>query len=132
VLAWAPVDHTGLNPVAGGHTLQLSIPLGSGKAAFVLRSCVNEEVGNSWTAWCEMGRPQSPRRGQLDALREAAEPGRSHRQLPVVDGRVDLDLTLAQHEVTLVEITAVVDETPPWWDERRLLGGFSDAKVGSA
>ncbi|TDB77185.1 hypothetical protein [Micromonospora sp. KC723] len=29
---------------------------------------------------------------------------------------------LARHEVTLVELTPVVDETPPWWDEGRLLG----------
>ena len=35
---------------------------------------------------------------------------------------MDLDLTLARHEVTLVDITPVVDETPPWWDDRRLLG----------
>jgi xylan 1,4-beta-xylosidase len=25
--------------------------------------------------------------------------------------------------VTLVEISAVIDETPPWWDADRLLGG---------
>lgn len=36
---------------------------------------------------------------------------------------MDLTLTLARHEVTLVELTPVDDETPPWWDERRLLGG---------
>lgn len=33
-----------------------------------------------------------------------------------------LDLTLARHEITLVELTPVTDETPPWWDERRILG----------
>jgi xylan 1,4-beta-xylosidase len=31
-----------------------------------------------------------------------------------------LDVTLARHEVTLLEVTAVVDETPPWWDDRVL------------
>lgn len=46
----------------------------------------------------------------------------SPSSLPVLGGRVDLDLTLARHEVTLVDITPVVDETPPWWDDRRLLG----------
>ena len=63
-----------------------------------------------------------PRPRQLDALREAAEPARRHRRLPIVAGRVNLDLTLARHEVTLVELTPVVDETPPWWDDTRLLG----------
>jgi xylan 1,4-beta-xylosidase len=84
---------------------------------------VSEEAGNVWAAWSEMGRPRSPRRDQLDALRELAEPVRRHASLPVVDGRVDLDLDLARHEVTLVELTAVTDETPPWWDESRTLGG---------
>jgi xylan 1,4-beta-xylosidase len=63
-------------------------------------------------------------------LREAAEPGRSHRSLPVAGGRVDLDLDLARHEVTLLEITAVTDETPPWWDDTRLLGRPSTSEAG--
>ncbi|AVT28252.1 xylan 1,4-beta-xylosidase [Plantactinospora sp. BC1] len=123
VLAWAPVDVTGAAPV-DRHRVALSIPVGppGTGSAFLLRSTVNEESGNAWTAWSEMGRPRSPRSGQLDALREAAEPARTHRSLPVVAGRVELDLTLARHEVTLAEITAVVDETPPWWGEGRLLG----------
>lgn len=124
MLAWAPVDVTGTVPPVDRHAVSLSIPLGPSTAgsAFVLRSSVNEEVGNAWTAWGEMGRPRSPRPHQLDTLREAAEPARRHQSLPVVDGRIDLDLTLARHEVTLVEITAVVDETPPWWDNDRMLG----------
>jgi len=124
VLAWAPVDVTGTVPPVDRHVVSLSIPLGppTSTSAFVLRSSVNEEVGNAWTAWCEMGRPRSPHRRQLDTLREAAEPARRHQNLPIVAGRVDLDLTLARHEVTLVEITAVADETPPWWDDDRLLG----------
>lgn len=89
---------------------------------FVRRSTVDEEHGNAYTAWRRMGSPRSPRPGQLDMLREAAEPARSHSRLPVEDGRTDLTVTLARHEVTLVELTPVDDETPPWWDERRLLG----------
>jgi len=133
VLAWAPVDVTGGEPVSG-HTLRLSIPVGpqgggasrGPKSAFVLRSSVNEEAGNAWAAWGEMGRPASPAPRQLDALREAAEPSRRHWNAPVGAGRVDLALTLDRHEVTLVEISAVTDETPPWWDERRLLGLHAD------
>jgi xylan 1,4-beta-xylosidase len=104
VLAWA------LEP----SSVRLSIPV-AGASAFMLRSSVSEEAGNAWAAWGEMGRPRSPRPGQLDALREAAEPARSHRALPVVGGRADLDLHLGRNEVTLVEVWPVCDETPPWW-----------------
>ena len=119
VLAWAPVEVD-----EETHTLRLSIPIGTGgqTSAFMLRSSVNDEAGNAWAAWCEMGRPRSPSTRQLEALRESAEPVRSHRSLPVAAGRVEVDLTLARHEVTLVEITAVTDETPPWWDDDRMLG----------
>jgi xylan 1,4-beta-xylosidase len=125
VLAWAPVDTTGRTPGPDRHTLRLSLPVGTAPRgeAFVRRSRVDEERGNAYTAWRHMGSPRSPERTQLDILHEAAEPARSHHRLPVEDGRVDLALTLARHEVTLVEVTPVHDEAPPWWDERRLLGG---------
>ncbi|MEW1842814.1 hypothetical protein AB0392_33145 [Nonomuraea angiospora] len=121
VLAWAPADVTGATPV-DGHTVRLSIPVREAASVFELRSSVSEEKGNAWAAWRELGRPSSPRPRELDVLREAAEPVRSHRGLPVEDGRVDLDLRLDRHEATLVELTPVVDRTPPWWDDRRLLG----------
>ena len=120
VLAWAPVD-VGGGESPTGHRVQLSVPI-TGVAAFALRSSVSEEAGNAWAAWAELGRPASPTERQLSVLREAAEPSRRHSRLPVEGGRVELDLVLDRHEVTLVEISAVVDETPPWWDERRLLG----------
>jgi xylan 1,4-beta-xylosidase len=111
VLAWA----------LEGHSLQLSIAL-AGSEAFALRSRVNDEMGNAWAAWNEMGRPLSVRPRQLEILREVAEPTRSHSRLPIIGGRVELGLTLARNEVTLVEIDAVRDETPPWWDDDRMLG----------
>ncbi|MFC5828125.1 GH39 family glycosyl hydrolase [Nonomuraea insulae] len=120
VLAWAPVDVTGA-PAVAGHTVRLRIPF-EAPSVFMLRSSVSEEMGNAWAAWCEMGRPRSPHPRQLDILREAAEPVRRHRSLPAEGGSVDLDLTLDRHEVTLVELTPVADETPPWHDDRRILG----------
>ncbi|MEU9350901.1 xylan 1,4-beta-xylosidase [Streptomyces griseoloalbus] len=125
VLAWAPVDPTGRTPGPNRHTLRLSLPVGTAPrgTAFVRRSSVDEERGNAYTVWRHMGSPRSPRPGQLDVLHEAAEPARAHHRLPIEDGRADLGLTLARHEITLVELTPVDDETPPWWDERRLLGG---------
>ncbi|GAB3848210.1 xylan 1,4-beta-xylosidase [Dactylosporangium cerinum] len=124
VLAWAPVDHTGRGPAEVGHRVRLSVPVGQPSGtAYVARSSVSEEAGNAWAAWRELGSPRSPSARQLDALHEAAEPARRHHAAPVVQGRAELDLTLAAHEVTLVEVTAVHDETPPWWDDARLLGG---------
>jgi xylan 1,4-beta-xylosidase len=120
VLAWAPVDVTGVD-VVDAHEVSLDLPV-AGPAAFVLRSRVNEQAGNAWTAWAELGRPASPKPRELDVLRETAQPMREHRRVSVAAGRVALDLTLDRHEVTLVEVTAIRDETPPWWDESRLLG----------
>ncbi|HWS35806.1 MAG TPA: xylan 1,4-beta-xylosidase [Actinoplanes sp.] len=116
VLAWAPVDHVDMSRSPSRHTIRLSLP-GTG---FLLRSSVDDERGNAWAAWQEMGQPASPLPRQLDILRECAEPARSHSR---IDG-TELVITLARHEVTLLEITPVIDETPPWWDESRLLGAM--------
>ena len=115
VLAWSPATVDG-----GEHRIALSLPMPADRA-FVLRSRVNEEMGNAWTAWSRMGRPASPGHWQLDALREAAEPVRSHESRCAEAGRVDLDIVLERNEITLVEVTAVVDETPPGWDDRIVL-----------
>ncbi|WP_206641547.1 hypothetical protein [Nonomuraea polychroma] len=111
-----PVHDTAFNaaylapvPAAGGEVADHLVTRGDDGRASVL-------------ARCEPGRPRSARPRELDVLREAAEPARSHRSLPVAGGRVDADLMLGRHEVTLVEPTPVVDETPPWWDDGRLLG----------
>ncbi|GAQ55373.1 GH39 family glycosyl hydrolase [Streptomyces acidiscabies] len=126
VLAWAPVDPTGETPGPDRHEVHLSIPLAgtgtSGPEAFVRRSTVDEDHGNAYTAWREMGSPRSPKQGQLDMLHEASEPARTHFRLPLEEGRADLRLTLARNEITLVELAPLVDETSEWWDERRLLG----------
>ncbi|WP_432167455.1 GH39 family glycosyl hydrolase [Streptomyces sp. bgisy031] len=118
VLAWAP-------PGTGRHTLRLSVPVGDAErgTAFLRRSSVDDERGNAYTAWRRMGSPRSPRPHQLDVLHEAAEPSRSHLRLPTADFRADVDLTLERNEVTLVELSAVIEESPDWWDEDRILGG---------
>lgn len=128
VLAWQPVGGTDDPEEPESHELHLSVPLappgGAAPAtAYLHRSVVNEEEGNAFTAWGRMGRPASPTTRQLDALYEAAEPVRSYASLPVSpDGRVALGLTLGRHEITLLEIDPVVDETPAWLDDSRIVG----------
>jgi xylan 1,4-beta-xylosidase len=94
-----------------------------GGRVFVMRYDVDESAGNAWAAWREMGRPASPLGRQLDALHEASEPARRAYSLPISAGepRVDLDLTIGRHGVTLVTLDPVRDETPPWLDDARIL-----------
>jgi len=128
VLAWNPVD--------GGterHQFRLSLPVvlparvegadrDRRRTAFLVRSSVDDEVGNAWAAWREMGRPGAPSSRQLDVLHACAEPQLRHQHLDVAEGRVELDVNLSRHEVTLLEVLPVQDETPTWTDDTRILG----------
>jgi xylan 1,4-beta-xylosidase len=58
----------------------------------------------------------------MEALRLAAVPALENLALPVTDGRTELTLELAQHEVTLVELIPAVDHTEPWIDDTRIPG----------
>ena len=146
VLAWNPVHGTAGTDGEERHDVTLSLPLaapggGSGGptdgasdgsyGAFVLRERVNDEDGNAFAAWRELGRPMSPDARQLEVLRRCAEPAREHRRLPVVDGRVALDLSLARHEVTFVEVTGVRDTVHEGLDDRRILGRDDDRSVAA-
>ncbi|GAA1848600.1 GH39 family glycosyl hydrolase [Myceligenerans crystallogenes] len=131
VLAWQPVGGTDAPAEPDRHELSLSVPVpaAAGGRAFVVRYDVDTERGNAWHAWGEMGRPASPSSRQLDLLRDLAEPARTASSSPVTPapdgagtGRVDLDLVLGRHGVTLVEIDVVRDETPEWLDDSRVLG----------
>ena len=143
VLAWHPVDGSPTTP-SDGHPVRLSVPLGPARAgvpdggarsAFALRRRVNEADGNAWSAWRGLGRPASPTSAQLDLLHDAARPAVEHRVLEVTGGGADgagpragLDLALARHEVTCVEVWPVRDETPPWLDYTRI-PGYADGRA---
>lgn len=125
VLAWQPVGGSESPEEPDRHEVRLSIPAPTGGRMFAMRHDVDETAGNAWAAWREMGRPASPSARQLDALHEASEPARRAFSLPVAPGadggRVDLDLTLGRHGVTLVTLDPVRDETPPWVDDARIV-----------
>ncbi|MDQ1306992.1 MAG: xylan 1,4-beta-xylosidase [Actinomycetota bacterium] len=140
VLAWNPVhgsDGVAEDAATGGrHEVRLSLPVtrrheggaGSGEV-FALRERVNDDDGNAFGAWREMGRPMSPDRRQLEMLRRCSEPAREHLRLRADGGRADLSLSLARHEITFVEIVEVRETVHEGLDDRRLLGGDDDLLV---
>ncbi len=130
VLAWHPVDGSPMTP-SGGHRVRLAVPVAHARQVFVVRRRVNEADGNAWSAWRELGRPASPTSAQLDLLHDASAPAVEHRSVPVAGGRVELDLPLARHEVTCVEVWPVRDETPAWLDDARIPGYASDEGAGA-
>lgn len=119
VLAWQPVD--GTNPGDERRTVSLSLPVAA-PAVYSHRHRVNEDAGNVFTAWRQLGRPHSPSSRQLDLLHEASRPAVEHAMLTTAAGRLGLDLHLARHEVTLVELDPVRDETEPWIDDASIPG----------
>ncbi|HUX69333.1 MAG TPA: xylan 1,4-beta-xylosidase [Cellulomonadaceae bacterium] len=136
VLAWQPVGGTDAPPAPDRHELALSVPLTlagepcvDGTGVFVLRERVNEVDGNAFAAWRELGRPMSPDERQLAILRRCERPAVEHRRLSTSDGRVELRLALARHEVTFVELTVVRESHHEGLDDRRLLGGDDDRLV---
>jgi len=136
VLAWQPVGGTAADDVPDRHEVRLSLPVATGAGTapdgvFVLRERVNEESGNAFAAWRELGRPASPTERQLDVLCTAERPAVEHGRLPVAGGRVDLRLALARHEVTFVELTPVTDTRYEGLDDRRLLGADDERLVAA-
>lgn len=112
LLAWNPRydDDVSDGGIPESRTISVSVPVGE-REIFVMRRRVNEEVGNSWTAWQRMGRPRFPSRQQIAVLRECAAPAVSTAVCQPVGGRVELDLTLSRNEITLIELTPIRDET---------------------
>ena len=111
------------------HEVRLSLPVTrdgvacpDGTGVFVQRERVNEDDGNAFTAWRELGRPMSPTERELDVLRTFERPAVEHGRLAVAGGRVELVLPLARHEVTFVELTPVRDTVHEGLDDRRILG----------
>jgi xylan 1,4-beta-xylosidase len=120
LLAWNCVyDDEPSDGASAGRTLTVSVPVGQG-CVFVKRRTVNEEVGNAWTVWQQLGRPRFPTREQLAVLKECSVPAVSTTVREPAGGRVELELELSRNEITLVELTPIHDETAtyPGLDDR--------------
>ncbi|MDR0959453.1 MAG: hypothetical protein LBM23_03720 [Propionibacteriaceae bacterium] len=102
--------------------------------AVAFRQRVNEEDGNAWTAWKRLGRPVAPGFKELDLIDAASQPVVSHETLPIEpgetgQGRCRLDLTLARHEITLVEVLPVAPTRHEGLDDCRILGQDPDGAL---
>lgn len=125
ILAWQPVTGESLaeyGAAPASHRLRLSLEAGAAPEYALVRRSVDEEDGNAWTLWRELGRPRSPGRVEMDLLQAASEPRVRHGSLRAEGGRVELDLSLTRHEVTLVELVPVRAEHHEGLDDDRLLG----------
>jgi xylan 1,4-beta-xylosidase len=123
LLAWNCVydDDGPGDGAAAVRTVTVSLPV-AGSDVFAQRRTVNEDVGNSWTAWKRLGRPRFPTREQIAVLKECSAPAVSTSVLHPAGGRVDIELTLARNEITLVELTPIREESQGY-------PGLDDARV---
>jgi len=129
ILAWQPLggsDEGRYGEAPASHRLRLSLPVGAAPGhrpvAFV-RHRVHEQAGNAWTLWRELGRPAAPDNRTLELLYDAAEPLVEHGALATdPGGRLELDLTLERHEISLIELVPVTPTHHEGLDDSRLLG----------
>ncbi len=91
-------------------SFDIELPFDS-EAVFMKRQIVNEEVGNPLKTWMQMGRPRYPGMDMIEVLKQAAQPGITTCRLDKDGSAFRFKLELARNEVTLVEISAVNDES---------------------
>jgi xylan 1,4-beta-xylosidase len=122
ILAWQPLTGSEEFEDAGAHRLNLTVVIDAEECA-VIRRRVDEECGNAWAAWRDLGRPMSPTAHELELLHEASTPALSREAKAVVDGKLELAVELGNHALELIEIIPVTTAYHEGLDDRRLLGG---------
>lgn len=90
--------------------IEIEIPL-SFVDVFIKRQTIDEENGNPWVVWKQMGRPRFPSQRAIETLRQVAQPKVTTKRMKVEDGVVRLPVVLTKNEVTLIEVEPVNDET---------------------
>lgn len=94
------------------------------KEVFIKQKLIDEEYGNPWRTWIQMGRPRYPKKDQIETLREVAKPKVSTYRMTSENGYITLEFTLGKNAVTLFEISKVVDESHTYI-------GLDDSKIPS-
>lgn len=94
------------------------------KDVFVKKQTINEEYGNPWKAWKQLGRPRFPSKAMIETLREVAKPLITTDRAASENGYVKLKFTIAKNEVSLFELMPVKDETDTYL-------GLDDSRITS-
>ncbi|WP_163193461.1 GH39 family glycosyl hydrolase [Clostridium thermarum] len=102
---------------------ELELPIDS-KDVFIKQQLIDENNGNPWGTWKQMGRPRFPRKAEVETLRQAAQPKLITSRAASDDGYVKLKFTLTKNAVTLIELTGIVDETDTYL-------GLDDSRITS-
>lgn len=120
VLAWNEVMEKG---TGFEREIEIELPVDCARV-FVKKSTINEDCGNPWRTWIQMGRPRFPQKHAVDVLKEVARPQITTGSMESENGTIRLRVTLAKNEVSLFEITKVRDESDTYI-------GLDDGKVTS-
>ncbi len=104
-------------------TIQLDIPVPFSNI-FIKRQIVNEQHGNVWRVWRQMGRPRFPSQKQIETLKQIAHPHILTECKKGLNGIVQLPVVLTKNEVTLIEIECMSDETESYV-------GLDDSEIAS-
>lgn len=89
---------------------------------FIKQKLIDEENGNPWRTWIQMGRPRYPTKEQIETLREVAKPKISTFRMMAENGYITLEFTLSKNAVVLFEVSKVVDESDTYI-------GLDDSKI---
>jgi Beta-xylosidase len=120
LVAWNPVMQT---PELPPKRIELALPWKSG-AALARRSRVHERAGNPRGLWIAMGRPRFPAADSVDFLKTAAVPDVEASVVEPAGESLRLAFSLERNEVTLIELSPYVDESPSYLglDDSRIDG----------
>lgn len=111
ITTWNPIMEKGEDFLK---ELSLEISLQNGEY-FIKRKTVNEQFGNPWRAWIQMGRPRFPDRKLVDTLKQAAQPLITFDRVGCNDNKLIIDFRLSKNEVSFFEISLVKDETATYY-----------------
>lgn len=111
ITAWNPEMKKG-NDFNKEFSLDLALEDGE---YFIKRNTVNEQYGNPWHAWVQMGRPRFPVKKTVETLKEIARPKVDHDRLSCTENKLVLEFTLCKNEVTFFEISFIKEETGTYY-----------------
>jgi xylan 1,4-beta-xylosidase len=89
---------------------------------FIKQKLIDENHGNPWKTWIDMGRPRFPSKEQIKTLKEVAQPYITTWRMKANNGYITLNIKLGKNAVALYELSKIKDETPTYI-------GLDDSKI---